>query len=97
MIWVDQWVIPTTAKNKAEAYQFINYMISAKAAAANSNMVKYPTPVLNARPFVDKALLDNPAVYIPSENLAKLEAYTDSPSVLDKQLNKSWNRFKSGK
>lgn len=96
-MWIDQWVIPTTAAHKEEAYQFINYMISAKAAAANSNMVKYPTPVLNARAFVDKELLSNPAVYIPSENLAKLESYTDSPSALDKALNKSWNRFKSGK
>ena len=97
MLWLDHWVIPTTAQHKEEAYQFINYMISAKIAAANSNSVKYPTAVLNSRPLLDKQLLENPAIFIPSDRLSKLQAYSDSPATLDKQLNKSWNRFKSGK
>ncbi|MCX8502093.1 MAG: extracellular solute-binding protein [Alphaproteobacteria bacterium] len=97
MSWTDGWVIPKTAKNRDEAYKFINYMLDAKVAAMNTNKVKYPNAVLTSRPMVDKALLDNPAVYMHPEQLAKMETYFDLPPGIEKPLGKSWNRFKSGR
>ncbi|MDI9409101.1 MAG: extracellular solute-binding protein [Candidatus Pacebacteria bacterium] len=95
--WTDGWIIPKTSVNQAEAHAFINYMLEAKNAAANTNFTNYPNGVLTAKPFVKKELLDNPAVYFPTEKLAKMETYFEMPPGIGKLMTKSWNRFKSGR
>ncbi|MDI9409102.1 MAG: extracellular solute-binding protein [Candidatus Pacebacteria bacterium] len=97
MSWTVSWIIPKTSVNQAEAYAFINYMLEAKNAAANTNHIKYPNVVLTSRPFVKKELLDNPAVYMPVEQLARMEPYLEMPPGIAKLMTKSWNRFKSGR
>ena len=97
MSWTDGWIIPKTSVNQTEAYAFINYMLNAKVAAANSNFTNYPNGVLTSRPMVKKELLDNPAVFVPPEKLAKMETYLEYPEGIGKAITKSWNRFKTGR
>ena len=97
MVWTDAWVIPKTSLHQEEAYKFINYMLDAKVAAMNTNKVKYPNAVVNSRPMIDKALLNNPVVYVSPDILGKMETYFDLPPVIEKPMTKSWNRIKAGR
>jgi spermidine/putrescine-binding protein len=55
-LFVDNFVIPKGAKNKAAAEAFINYLLRADVAARNSSTLRYPTPNEAARKRIDPKL-----------------------------------------
>ncbi|MCF3946565.1 spermidine/putrescine ABC transporter substrate-binding protein [Acidiphilium sp. AL] len=56
LMWVDTMAIPAHAPDPALAYEFINYILSAKAGAELSNFNNYSSPNAKAMPYLDKAL-----------------------------------------
>jgi len=69
-MWLDTFVIPSDAKNVDAAHKFINYMMEPEVIAKATNYTSYANANKDAGPFVDKAILDNPAVY-PDESVKK--------------------------
>jgi spermidine/putrescine transport system substrate-binding protein len=71
-MWVDNLCVPTGAKNKALAEQFINYIYEAQVAADISNFTSYATP--NQKAIDDKLIveeaLNDPNIY-PTEDVLK--------------------------
>lgn len=94
--WVDSYVIPVGAKNKAAAHAWINYVYGAKANATETSYTYYGSPLKTAllRPHLAKAILTNPAVFPPTRTVAKLEP--NKVSARGTALrNRIWTEFKN--
>jgi len=76
-IWADNLCIPKNAPNKYTAEVFINFLLKAEVAAANSNYTWYASPNAAAAEFIDQEILDEPAIYPPTEVLDRLEWLQD--------------------
>ncbi|MGY0400186.1 MAG: polyamine ABC transporter substrate-binding protein [Ostreibacterium sp.] len=95
-MWFDQLAIPLDAKNKEEAYEFINYLLRPEVIAKASNYVRYANGNIRSQPFVDKDLLTDTAIY-PDEKTMKVLYSTLMPKgKKQRMLNRSWTRIKSG-
>ena len=77
VIWADNLCIPESAPNKHTALVFIDYLLRAEVAAANSNFAWYASPNTEAEDFIEEEILEEPAIYPPPEVMAKLEWLED--------------------
>jgi putrescine transport system substrate-binding protein len=95
-MWFDNLAIPADAKHVDEAHAFINYLMKPEVIAKASNYVQYANGNLESQKFIDKAVLDNPAVYPTPETVKKL--FTISPYGPKEQrvLNRLWTQIKTG-
>jgi spermidine/putrescine transport system substrate-binding protein len=75
--WVDSMAIPKGAKHPGNAEKFMNYILEPKVGAALTNAINYGSPNKAATPYIDKAILDNPLIYPPADELAKLPFQKD--------------------
>jgi spermidine/putrescine transport system substrate-binding protein len=94
--WVDSYVIPVGAKNKAAAHQWINYVYGAKQNAVETSYTYYGSPLKPdlLKPYLAKAILTNPAVFPPARTVAKLEP--NKVSARGTALrNRIWTEFKN--
>ena len=71
-MWFDEMAIPADAPHAAEAHEFINYMMKPEVIAKSTNFVFYANGNKASQPFVNKEILDDPAVYPDEAMLAKL-------------------------
>ena len=69
---VRQMAIPADAPHVAEAHEFINYMMRPEVIAKASNYVYYANGNKASQQFIDKAILDDPAIYPDEATLKKL-------------------------
>ncbi|MEO0413702.1 MAG: spermidine/putrescine ABC transporter substrate-binding protein [Verrucomicrobiota bacterium] len=84
-LWLDLIVMTREAKNQEAAYNFISFMNRADICAENANYVCYATPNEAAMPLVDKKLLEDPAIFPPSDLLDKCEFFEDaSPEQINR-------------
>ena len=94
--WCDCLCIPSDAKNKENAYKFLDYMMRPEVAAGCSNFTNYANGNLASKKFVDKAVLENPAVY-PTAEVMKLlwapKAFSDEQT---EAYTRAWTEIKSG-
>ncbi len=97
LMWFDNFAIPKDAKNVDNALAFINYMMKPEVAAKNSNYISYANGNLESQKYIDKAILDNPAIYPDAEVQGKLFTVTTNPQDLQRVVTRAWNKFKRGK
>ena len=86
-MFIDSFCIPAGASHKALAHQFINYMLEPETAAAVVNHTGYTVANRAARPYINKALLNNPALFPDSTLLDRcemLEDLGDTAPVIDR-------------
>lgn len=76
-LWLDNFVIPKTVRNRDAAYAFINFMNRPENAAKNAEYVGYATPNKVAKTLLPKDVQNNPAWYPKQDVLNKLEVYQD--------------------
>lgn len=94
--FVDAMCIPTSAKHKKEAEEYINFLCEPDVAAANMEAVGYSTPEAEAKKLLPKEMQENPIVYPPMSILKKSETYISLPedtSLLEDSL---WAQVKMG-
>lgn len=88
--------IVADAKNVNEAYAFLNFVLRPAEAAAFSNDIKYPNPVLASLPLVKK---DVNAFYpksLPSELQSKLYTFPEKQNQSVVRLRtRLWTKFKT--
>ncbi len=68
-----------------------------RGAAKNSNYISYANGNLASQKFIDKAVLDNPAIYPDKEVFSRLFIVTTNPPDVQRVVTKTWNSFKRGK
>jgi spermidine/putrescine transport system substrate-binding protein len=83
-IAVDSMVIPANSTNRDLAELFINFILDPQNGATLSNEIRYASPNLASRPFLNESDLTDPVIY-PSEDIQKrlfyqaaLDAQTDA-------------------
>ncbi|MBV1787177.1 extracellular solute-binding protein [Marinobacterium sp. D7] len=92
----DMLAMPADAKNVAEAYAFLNYLLEPKVIAAVSDYVAYPNGNAAATQYVDEEIRNDPGIYPSKETSEKLYTFADlSPKVI-RAMTRSWTRIKSG-
>lgn len=89
-MWIDIMAIPKNAPNKDMAYTFIDYMMSAKTSARNSNYTAYPTPMINAQEFVDAEILNDPTIYPDKATLASLQMMAPKERRVNRIKHRLW-------
>ena len=94
--WVDSYVIPVGAKNRAAAHAWINYVYGPKQNSVETSYTYYGTPLKPAlvKPHLTKAIFTNPAVFPPTGTLAKLEPNKVSARGT-KMRSRIWTEFKN--
>jgi putrescine transport system substrate-binding protein len=96
VLWVDVMAVPADAPHPDAAHAFIDYLLRPDIIAAISNKVSYANANVRATPLVDKAVREDPNVYLPEAAKARLVTL----KVLDERerrlRTRAWTRIKTG-
>ena len=89
-------LIPADAPHPKNANLFLNYMMRPEVIAAATNYTYYANANVPAKEFVNKEILDDPAIY-PTEEVLK----RGFPSMVRSQdlgrvITREWTRVKTG-
>jgi putrescine transport system substrate-binding protein len=95
-VWFDSFTIPADAPNPAAAHAFINYMLRPEVIARASNALHYANANAAATPLVDKAVREDPNVYLTPETFARLYVVTPKDQALLREVNRDWTRVTTG-
>ncbi|MEJ7799103.1 MAG: spermidine/putrescine ABC transporter substrate-binding protein [Ilumatobacter sp.] len=74
--WVDNMAVVADAPHPCTAHTFINFLLDPENGAALTNWNYYASPNGASEPFIEAAILEDPAVY-PTD-LSKLEFISDT-------------------
>jgi putrescine transport system substrate-binding protein len=96
-MWFDNFAIPKDARHPAEAHEFINYMLRPDVAAKNSNFISYANGNLASQKLIDKAVLDDKAVYPDDATMKKLYTINAHDAKTQRAMNRLWTRIKTGR
>jgi spermidine/putrescine-binding protein len=91
----DTMVMLAGAKHPVAAHAFINFMLDAQVAAANTNLIGYMGPNEAAKQYIDPAILADPTVNPSPEMLAKLHEIQDLGADEAKYTNR-WTKLRAG-
>lgn len=94
--WYDLFAIPADAPHPDNAHKFIDYMLRADVAAANTNYVYYASGNKAALELIDDEVKNDPAIYPTPEVSAKLFSLNAHSAQYDRIMNRSWTRVKTG-
>lgn len=95
-MWFDQMAIPADAPHVEEAHAFINYMLKPEVAAKASNYVFYANGNKASQPLLDKAIIDDPAIYPPEDVMAKLFTVEPYDPKGQRVITRSWTKIVTG-
>ena len=94
--WFDLFAIPADAPHPDNAHKFIDFMLRAEVAAANTNYVYYASGNKAALEFIDDEVKNDPAIYPTAEVSAKLFNLRAHTPDYDELLTETWQRIKAG-
>lgn len=95
-IWFDAMVVPKDAPHPKNALLFINYMMRPEVAAANTNFTYYATANMAAMRYVNKDILDDPAIYPDPKVMANGYPSVVRDVNIQRVMTREWTRFKTG-
>jgi putrescine transport system substrate-binding protein len=95
-ITYNAFLIPAWAPHAEAAHKFLNFILDPKVIAQITNDIHYGNDNLAARPYVDKTILDDPAVYPTAELRARLYLPLELGADYDRARTRVWTRIKTG-
>lgn len=96
-LWFDMLAIPADAPNAAGAHKFIDYLMRPEVAAKATNFVQYANANLASQQFIDKEVLENPAVYPDPDTLKRLYTVsTIEDPKMQRTVTREWTKAKTG-
>jgi len=84
------------AKNKDNAYQYLNFILEPQVMADIVNEVRFSSGNIKIKNLVDKELSLDSNIFPSSELIASLYTFPDLPLATQRSMNRSWNKIKSG-
>lgn len=97
LAFFDVFAMPVDAKNRDEAYQFLNYLMRPDVIAHISDRVFYANANKAATALVTPEVRDNPGIYPPADVRAKLFTLKVQDPKIDRVRTRAWTKVKSGK
>ncbi|VXB07452.1 putrescine transporter subunit: periplasmic-binding component of ABC superfamily [Pseudomonas sp. 8AS] len=95
-LWFDSFAIPKSAKNVAEAHEFLNNLLEPKVVAPISDFLGYPNPNKDAMPLVQAAIRDNPNLTPTAEAQKTLYVLQPLPQKIERVRTRTWSKIKTG-
>jgi putrescine transport system substrate-binding protein len=96
LFWYDAMYVLADAPHPDAAHRFIDFVLRPRVIAAITNHVNYANAVRAARPHVDPAVLNDPAVYPTRDVLARLQLTYALPPKAQRLRTRAFARAKSG-
>ncbi len=93
-VWMDNVCIPSQARNVANAYRFMNYIMEPEVNAQIVNGVSYASANLPAKQFIDPEILNDASIYPSDEVLANCEFIADIGEATT-LMDKYWTEIKA--
>lgn len=94
---LDSFAIPKDAPHLAEAYAFIDFMLRPEIAARNTSVTNFANGVIDSKPFVEKQVVENPAIYPDAATMARLFTVSPYDAQTQRIVTREWTRVKTGK
>lgn len=94
--WVDCLCVPADAQHKDNAHKFLDYMMQPEVIAKCSNFTNYANGNSASKPFLDPAVLNNPAVYPDEATMKRLFAPKPTSEEQDREMTKAFQKIKTG-
>ncbi|MCA3572629.1 MAG: polyamine ABC transporter substrate-binding protein [Aestuariivirga sp.] len=94
--WMDMWSVPKDAPHPEAAYQFLNFMLEPEVIAKCTNFTNYANANLASKPFVDPAILANPAAYPDEKVMQRLWAPKPLSEEQTREMTRAFQTIKSG-
>jgi putrescine transport system substrate-binding protein len=94
--WVDCLCIPADAKNKENAYRFLDYLMEPEVIAKCTNFINYANGNLASKKFVDPAILADPAVYPDEATMKALWPLKPLSEEQERAMTQAMQDVKSG-
>jgi putrescine transport system substrate-binding protein len=91
----DALLIPAGAPHPHAALAFLNYMLEPKVIAAVTNEIHYGNDNLAANPYVDPAILNDPAIYPTPAIEARLYHTAEVNPATERIRTRTWTRVKT--
>jgi putrescine transport system substrate-binding protein len=95
-MWFDQMAIPADAKNVDEAHEFLNYIMEPEVAAKATNYVYFPNGNKASQQFIEKEIVEDPAIYPDEATLAKLFTVSPYDARTQRTITRIWTRIVTG-
>lgn len=95
-MWFDMMAIPADAPHAAEAHEFINFIMKPEVAAKISNVVFYANGNKASQQFIDKAIMEDKAIYPSEDVLNKLFTVTPYEQKTQRLVTRLWTKIVSG-
>jgi putrescine transport system substrate-binding protein len=89
-------LIPASAPHPQAAHRFLNFILEPRVIAEITNDIHYGNDNLAARSYVEKRILEDPAVYPPPEQRARLYLPVELGAEYDRARTRVWTRIKTG-
>ncbi len=96
-IWVDCFVIPSTARNVEYAHLFIDFMSRPEIAVLNVQEIGYSCPNQGAIELMGEEYTSNTTMNPPEEKVALCEYFNDIDEGSMKIYNALWGKVKNAK
>jgi len=95
-VWFDVFVILNDAPNVEAAHKFLDYLMEPEVIAKATNYVNYANANKDAAPFIDKAIIENPAIYPDDEVKKRLWLQKTASPEYERLRTEAWNRIRTG-
>lgn len=89
-------LIPASAPHPQAALKFLNFILEPRVIAAITNDIHYGNDNLEARHYVEKSILEDPAVYPPADLRSRLYLPKELGADYDRARTRIWTRIKTG-
>jgi len=96
VMWFDFMAIPKDAPHPEAAHAFLDYILTPEVIGPITNEVWYANANAQAKPFVDKEILEDETVYPPPALMNKLVTENNPPQEIERLRTRIWNRVKTG-
>ena len=96
-MFFDNLAIPADAKNVAEAYELIDYLMRPEVAARNSSFLSYANGNLASQKLIDPKVLGDKTVYPDAATMSRLFIITARNLPTQRIINRLWTRVKTGR
>lgn len=96
VLFIDNLVIPSSARRADLAHRFIDYVMRPKVAALITAETLYPNGNADSPAFLDEALRNQPGLYPDLETKRRLHALEALPEKHSAVRDKLWDSFLNG-
>ena len=96
MMWFDNMAIPADAPHVEEAHLFLDFIMRPDVIAKATNYVFYANGNLASKEFVDKEVLEDPAIYPSDDTVNNLFTTTTKSPRAMRVRTREWTKVKTG-